>query len=191
MARPCSYATPKVEEWRSIDLAQLRRWKMLEPGRLRLIEWSIDGEPSGVTFVRASQDGVQFLKRNDQGEVVGLFVPFVYSASPFGFRKWFKCPGCWKPCRVLYGVNSLCCRRCRGLRYRSQYVSAPVRLLDRAHRIRCRLGKPGESGEPLHAKPRYMRWRTYRRLQRLVSGLEEAGWTAMAGHINVIRRRVR
>jgi hypothetical protein len=29
MARPCSYATPKTEEFCSIDLADLRRWGML------------------------------------------------------------------------------------------------------------------------------------------------------------------
>jgi hypothetical protein len=32
MVRPRSYATSKVEEWRSIDLADLRRLQMLTQG---------------------------------------------------------------------------------------------------------------------------------------------------------------
>jgi hypothetical protein len=34
MARPSSYATSKVEEWRSIDLVDLRRWGMVPPGKM-------------------------------------------------------------------------------------------------------------------------------------------------------------
>jgi hypothetical protein len=63
-------------------------------------------------------------------------------------------------------------------------------MLDRARKIRRRLGKPSASGEPLPPKPRYMRWSTYRRLERLVSRLETAGWAAMAGYVNAMSRRI-
>src|SRR6516164_676820 len=51
MARPCGYTTSKVEEWRSIDLANLRRWRTLDPttiartGKFPAITWET---PNGV-----------------------------------------------------------------------------------------------------------------------------------------------
>jgi hypothetical protein len=51
MARPCGYTTAKVEEWRSIDLADLRRWRMLDPttiartGKIPAITWET---PNGI-----------------------------------------------------------------------------------------------------------------------------------------------
>src|SRR5262245_34912118 len=41
---------------------------------------------------------------------------------------------------------SLRCRKCRGLKYHSQYELHAIRLLDRARKIRRRLGKPSASG---------------------------------------------
>jgi hypothetical protein len=63
------------------------------------------------------------------------------------------------------------------LKYQSQYEQPAFRLLERARKIRRRFGRPGEWGSlvPCHQKPRYMHWRRYRRLERLVSRLEEEG----------------
>ena len=40
-------------------------------------------------------------------------------------------------------------------------------------------------------KPRYMRWRRYRRFEQLVWRLEAAGWTAMSFHVGGMKRRMR
>jgi hypothetical protein len=196
MARHCSFATSKVEEWRSIDLADLRRWRMLplgkilETGIIPAIVWATSQGRDELGVV-AGATGVLFLKRID-GRRHGLFVPFVFTPTQFGgWRTWFQCPGCRRGCRVLYGFNCLRCRKCRGLKYQSQYARPAFRLLDRAYKIRRRLGKAGSSGEPLPPKPRYMRWRTYLRLERLVDRLERAGWAAMAGDVDALRRRIR
>jgi hypothetical protein len=133
---------------------------------------------------------VLFLKRID-GQRYGLFVRFVLTATRFGGqRAWFQCPGCRNGCRVLYGSNSLLCRKCRGLKYQSQYERPAFRLMERAYKIRRRLGRAGSSGEPLPPKPRYMRWRTYRRLGRLVDRLERTGWAAMSTDIDALARRI-
>jgi len=195
MVRPCRYATPKVEEWRAIDLAELRRlgdarphegsegWK--DPGDH--MEYARRVDKLGVV---AKSDGLLFVRRDDQGQLGQLFVPFVFSPTKFGGqRTWFRCPGCGTGCRVLYGTNSLRCGRCRGLKYQSQYQAAAFRHLDRAHKIRRRLGKPSASGDPLPPKPHRMRWRTYRRLECLVLRLETARWAAMSAHVN--RRQMR
>ena len=143
-------------------------------------------EPSGVTFIRYRE-----------GQREKLFVPYVYTATEFGGqRAWFRCPGCGSRCRVLYGTDSLRCRKYRGLKYQSQYETPPFRTLERARKIRRRLGKSGRAGDPLPAKPRYMHWKKYRRLERLVFRLESAGWEVMRGYtaalsLKLERRRER
>jgi hypothetical protein len=199
MARPCRYAISKVEECRSIDLADLRRWHMLDPARLAstgkipAVTWNT---PNGLDElgVVAQPRGVLFVRRDEQGHLGKLFVPFTFTPTKFGgWRAWFRCPGCGQGCRVLYGVNSLRCRKCRRLKYQSQYEMPAFRLLERARKIRRRLGAPGEWGStgPLPPKPRYMRWRRYRRLEQLVWRLEAAGWAAMSVHVGGMRRRMR
>jgi hypothetical protein len=197
MARHRSYATRRVEEWRSVDLAELRRLRMLDPtriaktGKIPALRWKTP-ERLDQLGVIAKARGVMFVRRDDRGLLGALFIPFVFSPTRFGgWRAWFRCPGCFQGCRVLYGVNSLHCRKCRGLKYQSQYEGPGFRLLDRTYKIRRRLGKPGASGDPLPPKPRYMRWRTYSRLARLLLRLESAGWAAMTAHINAIWRRRR
>jgi len=140
---------------------------------------------------------VLFVRRDDQGQLGKLFVPFTYTPTKFdGWRPWFRCPGCGQRCRVLYGSNSLRCRKCRGLKYQSQYETRAFRLLARARNIRRRLGKPGESvdpmpsGDPMPPKPRYMRWRRYRQMEELVWRLEAAGWAEMSVHFVGMRRRI-
>jgi hypothetical protein len=203
MARPCRYATPKVEEWRSVDLADLRRWRMLDAarmattGKIPAVTWNTtDGfDKLGVI---AQPRGVLFVRHDDSGQLGKLFVPYVFTPTKFGgWRAWFRCPGCGQRCRVLYGVNTLRCRRCRGLKYQSQFETRAFRLLERARKIRRRLVKPGEtvdpmpSGDPMPPKPRYMRWRRYRHLEQLVWRLETAGWAAMSLHVGGIGRRLR
>src|SRR5262249_45943468 len=101
--------------------------------------------------------GVLFVKRDDQGQLGSLFGQFSFSPTRFGgWRAWFRCPGCRQACRVLYGTNSLRCRKCRGLKYESQYQSSTFRWLDRARKIRRRLGDREPFDGPLPPKPRYM-----------------------------------
>ena len=197
MARPSSYATSKVEEWRSIDLANLRRWRMLDPttiaktGKIPAITWNTPNGADKLGVIAKSR-GVLFVKRDGQGQLGTFFVQFSFSPTRFGgWRAWFRCPGCRQACRVLYGTNSLRCRKCRGLKYQSQYESSAYRWLDRARKIRRRLGGREPFNGPLPPKPRYMRWRTYQRLERLVRRLEGVGWEAMSAHVHAIRRRTR
>jgi hypothetical protein len=141
--------------------------------------------------VIARRDGVLFVRRDGEGHLEKLFVPFTFTPTKFGGRRaWFRCPGCQQGCRVLYGTNSLRCRKCRDLKYASQYEMPAFRFLNRARRIRSRMGEPGVSGGPFPPKPRHMRWRTYLRLQRLVSQLEQAGWAAMSAYVTAMRSQI-
>jgi hypothetical protein len=106
--------------------------------------------------VLANRNGVLFVRRR-QGRIEWLFVPYTFTRTEFsGWRAWFQCKGCGKGCRVLYGTASLRCRRCRRLKYQSQYeTSSGFRKLQRARKIRRRLGRPGGAGDPFPVKPRH------------------------------------
>ena len=90
MARPRTYGTSKVEEWRSIDLANLRRWRTLDPttiartGKFPAITWET---PNGVDKlgVIAKPSGVPFVKSDGQGQLGLLFVSF--SPTRFGLAR--------------------------------------------------------------------------------------------------------
>src|SRR5262249_59956176 len=145
MARPRSYNTRKVEECRSIDLADLRRWRMLmlrDRAKILAVTWDtangldklgVLAEPNGVMFIRYRQDRLE-----------KLFVPYAFTVTEFGGRRaWFRCPGCKNGCRILYGTHSLRCRNCLGLKYQSQYDQPAFRMLERARKIRRRLERLG------------------------------------------------
>jgi hypothetical protein len=100
----------------------------------------------------------------------------VHSIHLHAHKVWGQRPGCRQSYRILYGVNSLRCRKCRDLKYALQYESPAFRLFNPAYKIRRRLGRPGSSGDPLPSKPKHMRWRTYRRLERPILRLELRDW---------------
>jgi len=137
-------AAGKVEHWRAIDLANLRRMGLLKPivgGRIRAIRWkNANGRLHELGIIPAA-DGIRFVKRNDEGKLVGVFVAYTYTPTMFGgYRNWFACPGCRRPARILYGVNSLRCRQCRGLKYASQSEASHWRAQRKALGIRRRVG---------------------------------------------------
>src|SRR5215468_4100529 len=146
--------------------------------------------------VLAERSRVTFIRRRE-GQLEKLFVPLVFTATEFGGRRaWFHCPGCKSGCRILYGTDSLRCRKCWALKYQSQYETPAFRMLERARKIRRRLGKSGGAGDPLPPKPRYMHWKKYRGLEWLVFRLESAGWHAMSAYttqmcLKLERRRER
>jgi hypothetical protein len=123
MAPPCRYATSKVMAI-GRTAPTLPMWRMLDPAMM------------------ASTGKIPLGK---------LFVLYVFTPAKFGgWRAWFRCPGCGQRCRVLYGTNSLRCRKCQGLKCRSQYETRTFRLLARARKVRRRLAKSkGESGWPM------------------------------------------
>jgi hypothetical protein len=113
-------AASKCEQWRSIDLADLRRVWLLKPivgGRIRAIRWKNAGDGLHELGITPAANGIRFVKHDDQDKLVGVFVAYTHTSTMFGgYRKWFACPGCRRPARILYGVNSLRCRQCRGLK---------------------------------------------------------------------------
>jgi hypothetical protein len=131
----------KCEHFPCIDLATLRRSRMLKPGAVGSITFGSEKPARILVFTNADVTGLTFIKRRPDGKLGKLFVSFNHTPTAFdGWRPWFCCPGCGKRCRCLYGVNTLRCRKCLGLVYASQSERTHWRALRRADAIRRRLG---------------------------------------------------
>lgn len=89
-----------------------------------------------------------------------------------GERWWLVCPECQRRCQVLYGV---CCRLCRGAVHRTTILSPQERLLEKALRMRSRLGQTGGGLLlPFPPRPKHMRQATYWKLRLTCRAIEQA-----------------
>jgi hypothetical protein len=187
-ARVC--CASKCEHHRCIDLATLRRWRMLKPGSLRFIRFG--GKERDCVWALAHADGVSFIRRRPDGALGKLFVSFVFTTTAFnGQRPWFCCPGCGRRCRCLYGADSLRCRICLGLKYASQSEQPHWRSLRRADAIRQRLG--GEAvgvSKPFPDKPKRMRWKTYATLRHKDYQLRSRFMSGAADVVSTLSRHL-
>src|SRR3954452_14648094 len=162
-----------LDDFRTIEVAYLRRHGLLKPWTWTSLRWSRAGRETGSIGRRCPGDAV-FLSyrvtswRGTEAEDVEERVPLVRTAQPFGGeRLWFACPGCGRRCAVLYDGRRFRCRLCVGAPYGSQREAPHERLLRRLQAIRARLGGKEDASLalPFPAKPKRMRQATYRRLR--------------------------
>ena len=82
---------------------------------------------------------------------------------------------CGRTVAKLYGAARLfACRHCYRLVYAIQHEDRIGRILQRANKIRMRLGGDPGTASPFPCKPKWMRGATYERLQEEVWKIEEA-----------------
>jgi hypothetical protein len=183
----------RCESYHAIDFAWLGRRKMLKPGRASSIKWSNAGGAAVSVGIVASVDCVHLSYRYRAGDAwqrAREVVPFTYTRTRFGGRRrWFACPACGRPCRVLFGVHFRC-RRCHGLHYSSQYQSAGERAAGRLQSLRTRLGGSADLLEPFPTRPRHMQRQTYARLQTLNLNLLERFASGITGDVERLERRI-
>jgi hypothetical protein len=172
----------KVEDYHAIDLAWLRRRGCLKPGASGSITWSMETRELASVRYRTEPNGFRLLYRirqpDESWRAIDELVPFTETRNGFrGYRRWFRCLSCSRPCRVLYGGSHFRCRHCHGLKYQSQYERPLTRATNRAQKLRDRLGKTDAIDDPFPPKPKGMHWRTYRRLEALDHELRDK-WSA-------------
>jgi len=167
--------------------------KPIVGGRIRAITWKNDHGGLDKLGVIPSAGGIRFVKRDDQGKLVGVFVAYTHTPTMFGgFRKWFARPGCRRATRILYGINSLRCRRCRGLKYASQSEASHWRAQRKALSIRRRIGANGAVLDlPFPSKPPKMRWATYKRLRAIDAALQDHWLLGVGGDLVRLHSRVK
>jgi hypothetical protein len=179
-SRYASDRSKRCEGHLALDLAWVRRNSLLRSGQPVPITLSRGGKHRGNNLnALALPDGVRLMyrtRRDNDGawEDVSETMPYVWTRTRFGGRRaWFKCLGCGRGCRVLYGGSRFRCRRCHGLTYRSQYEPAYERANEQANKLRKRVGGKGNAFtigntigiEEFPPKPRGMHWATYWRLK--------------------------
>jgi len=130
------------------------------------------------------------------GSSVEQRVPITWTACHFGGqRPWFICSiysigrHCGRRVALLYLAGKLfACRRCYGLAYASQRKALYFRDIDKAQKIRTRLGGSAVMSERFPDKPEGMHCQTYERLRRAHDAAE---CRSMAGLLRSIERRDR
>ena len=156
----------------SLDVARLGRTGALKPWHRSVVKWSRDGQSVGSIGLLALPEGLQlsFRVRTAEGprEEVRETIEYLTTATPFGRpRRWFKCPGCARRCRVLYGGKRFRCRQCQNLKYESQFETGAQRANRRSRKIRKRLGGSTNLMEEFPPRPSGMHRATYWRLEEL------------------------
>ena len=164
-----SRSTGRCEFYKHIDLAELRRKKLLKPGADLTLTWRYEDNPIGNIGIRIERGGIRLSyesrDHDDTWEVVSEWVPFAYTATNFGGkRRWLVCKLCGRRCRILYGGRYFRCRRCYGLTYQSQYEDETQHADRCAAQIKKRLGGFGDDIF-FPEKPKGLHWKTYRRLR--------------------------
>ena len=165
-----------------VDIRWMRKQGYLRPGMAGAFSWSRRREQTGWISFRVEQDQIvlNYRQRPNGGEWEDLeeVVKFDRTACNYGgHRMWFLCPHCWRRVAVLYGAGRyFLCRHCYDLTYSSQQLSPSDRLMEKARKIRQRLGGSNDLSEPFPDKPKGMHWHTYWRLHEKAEQAEEIAW---------------
>ena len=137
--------------------------------------WKQAGHDAGIAFtVEPGDDGVpqrMLLDYTTNGRPMDYQIELTTTRPYFGgWRVWFECPFCRRRCAKLHlsGWHFIC-RSCSRLVHRSTRQSDFDRLLRQAKKIEARLGKG-------LAKPKRMRWETYRRLRATAAAYRDAAF---------------
>ena len=121
-----------------------------------------------MLHIQAGKDELHFRYDNNlqswQRDDLDLPVKLEWTPCNYGGRRpWFLCPrrGCGRRVAVLYGGSDFGCRACRRLTYNTQRVSPESRSLERAQRLRVRLGGSVDITQPFPDRPKGMHFLTY------------------------------
>jgi len=175
------YQRRTTEGYLALDISVLRRRGRLQPGHSGTIAWSRGGERIGSASLFAEPGSLRLSYQTTTAEGSAERIDerieiWSTQTSLGGQRQWFRCPGCHRQCRILYGGPRFRCRLCHGLSYESQFESRAQRANRRARKIRRRLGGSDCLMEEFPPRPCGMPWATYRRLAAQEVAADEQ-WT--------------
>ena len=164
-----------------LDISVLRRRGLLQLGRSGTIAWSREGARLGSASLFAdARKASPVLSPTSEGSAERIderVEIWSTQTSLGGQRQWFRCPGCHRRCRILYGGPRFRCRLCHGLRNEFQFESRAQRANRRARKIRRRLGGSSTARWRNFRPGRVsMHWATYRRLEAQEVAADEQ-WT--------------
>jgi len=199
MGRPYGTGRATCESCISIDVRRWHREGSLDRDLSFSSSWTCGGKLSASINVRTETDSVVLMYRarswgDAEWKSAEQRVPITWTACYFGgYRPWFVCSVsvggryCGRRVALLYGAGELfACRCCCDLAYASQREPLYFRDLEKAQKIRMRLGGSTVMSEAFPDKPKGMYWRTYDRLRHRHNLTEER---SMMGLMRFIERR--
>lgn len=154
--------------YRKLDIRLLSREGALAAGCECSVRWNGGEGALAQLRIHACEGQLHFrygadLQNGGWSEVV-VCVGLTWTRCNYGGRRpWFLCPrgGCGRRVAILYGGSDFVCRTCRRLTYETQRVPPASRSLERAQRLRVRLGGSVDMTQPFPARPRGMHFLTY------------------------------
>jgi hypothetical protein len=179
MGRPHRFQA-MCESCPSIDVRELRRNSQLSPGMSFSIFWHAgDVEVASVwVSVRGTNIALSFKTCAEGAEEWTYFeqvIPVDWTECYLGGgRPWFRCIAqtpagnrCDRRVAKLYlaSASGFACRHCYQLSYASQHERYAHRGLNKARKIRMRLGGDGNLMNPFPPRPKGMHRRTYERMR--------------------------
>lgn len=175
--------------WR-LDVRWLYREGLLTPGRCSTVTWSRNGEKAASIGIDAHEGHVTLRYRSQSSggewEEKEYSVTLQRTACHLGGqRPWFLCPRCGRRVAVLWGGVIYVCRQCHNLAYPCQREAPHSRLMNRAHKLRDRLGWDDDEGYGWR-KPKGMHWKTFHRLVREYRRFDAASWKATEKMFNAV-----
>ncbi|WPL15572.1 hypothetical protein Thiowin_00473 [Thiorhodovibrio winogradskyi] len=177
--------------YRSLDVRDLHRRGMLDPGLSYGWQWSRDGRVLASVGIATEQDRLtlNYSHHPHGGEPVNYSYPVWLERTPCtygGSRPWFACPDCGRRVALIYlgRHGRFACRHCLRLNYQCQRESDSDRLLRRAESIRQRLGWPPGIANAQTGKPKGMTWKRYERMVVQHDHLANAAMGAMVDSLH-------
>jgi hypothetical protein len=179
--------------YRKLDIRVLAREGVLAAGCECSVQWS--GQPLELLRIQASEGELHFRYNTNlqswQRREVDLPVKLEWTPCNYGGRRpWFLCPrrGCGRRVAILYGASDLGCRTCRRLTYNTQRVPPASRSLERAQRLRVRLGGSVDMTQPFPTRPEGMHFLTYMKRAMLAWRAEDQANAQLIEWVESIQR---
>jgi hypothetical protein len=159
---------PIVERTPHININDLCRWKVFPSyDKSHLLEM-----PFRYPFVKSlviSLQDIEFNHHSDYAQRVGLH----WVRTGFGRpRALFICQCGYGVRRLFFRHGHLACKDCYGIQYASRQRDHNGRKRLAASKLRLTLGGLPDITEPLPAKPKWQRRRTYQRIRNEIQALE-------------------
>ena len=152
-----------TSERERLNIAEVRN---LPDGARTMLSWSRCGRHSGALTVTVDLEALVLTYTAAGSAPWGQRIGLDRVPCPFGgSRPWFACPACGRHCGTLFlGRYGFTCRRCADLNYRSTRERPMYKSVNRADKIRARLGWVPGVAFGHGPKPAGMHWVTFWRL---------------------------
>ncbi len=170
-------------EQKRIDIRWMKKQGYLQPDYIGVLSWSAGGKSTGSIGFRIENDMMllkyKYRLRGEDWSIVEQQVPLDKTPCFFGgHRQWFLCPNCHKRVAILYGAGKyFFCRHCHNLTYQSCNEPDYQRMLDKAYKLKEKLGGRAGLDSFIPDRPKGMHKKTYDKIYSKIIQLEGGGET--------------